>query len=439
MVIDCSKYAGKCACGRVHTMETRAAVIEPGCLFEFEKYMAQFGVTGKRCALYGENSYAATADRHPRAEQQIVLDPTGLHANEISTAEVLAKLEGDVEVIVAVGSGTIHDIARFCAHERGIRFVSCPTGASVDGFCSTVAAMTWYGFKKTLPAVAPEIVLADTEIIKNAPMELVRSGVGDIMAKYTALADWKMAHVLTNELLCEKIYSIMQDAADTVMQSVPGIARGEESAYANVTYALIMSGIAMQMMGNSRPASGAEHHMSHFWETIIEQRGERPAMHGEQVAVGTVLVLRLIEELLAADVDFDAARRAAREYDKAAWESEIRAVYGAAAQAVIDMEAAAGKNDTKARLRRIDSMEKNWDAVCAQLRTLPPAQEIYALLHEVGCPCTPREIGVDKALLKQTFMYCKEIRARYTVFQTVYDLGLLDELSDRVIAKTETL
>ena len=128
------------------------------------------------------------------------------------------------------------------------------------GFCSTVAAMTWYGFKKTLPAVAPEIVLADTEIIKNAPMELVRSGVGDIMAKYTALADWKMAHVLTNELFCEKIYSIMQDAADTVMQSVPGIARGEESAYADVTYALIMSGIAMQMMGNSRPASGAEHH-----------------------------------------------------------------------------------------------------------------------------------------------------------------------------------
>ena len=126
--------------------------------------------------------------------------------------------------------------------------------------------MTWYGFKKTLPAVAPEIVLADTEIIKNAPMELVRSGVGDIMAKYTALADWKMAHVLTNELLCEKIYSIMQDAADTVMQSVPGIARGEESAYADVTYALIMSGIAMQMMGNSRPASGAEHHISHMIE-----------------------------------------------------------------------------------------------------------------------------------------------------------------------------
>ena len=257
MFVDCGRYSGKCSCGREHSMETKAAVIESGCLLSFEKYMSDFGVSGKRCALYGKNSYAASEGRHPRAEQEIVLDPEGLHANEISTAEVLQKLERDVEVIIAVGSGTIHDIARFCAHDRGIRFVSCPTGASVDGFCSTVAAMTWYGFKKTLPAVAPEIVLADIDIIKNAPMALVRSGVGDIMAKYTALAEWRIANLLTGEHFCAEIHDIMKSAADTVMDSVPGIVRGEDKAYVDVTYALIMSGIAMQMMGNSRPASGA--------------------------------------------------------------------------------------------------------------------------------------------------------------------------------------
>ena len=124
MFVDCGRYSGKCSCGREHSMETKAAVIESGCLLSFEKYMSDFGVSGKRCALYGKNSYAASEGRHPRAEQEIVLDPEGLHANEISTAEVLQKLESDVEVIIAVGSGTIHDIARFCAHERGIRFVS---------------------------------------------------------------------------------------------------------------------------------------------------------------------------------------------------------------------------------------------------------------------------------------------------------------------------
>ena len=410
MFIDCSKYAGKCACGREHTMETRAAVIEPGCLFEFEKYMAEFGVTGKRCALYGENSYAATADRHPRAEQQIVLDPTGLHANEISTAEVLAKLEGDVEVIVAVGSGTIHDIARFCAHERGIRFVSCPTGASVDGFCSTVAAMTWYGFKKTLPAVAPEIVLADTEIIKNAPMELVRSGVGDIMAKYTALADWKMAHVLTNELLCEKIYSIMQDAADTVMQSVPGIARSEESAYADVTYALIMSGIAMQMMGNSRPASGAEHHISHMIEMEPEAFPVKfPAMHGEKTGVGSLIAVReykrlaKIEDITPYITDYAPIP-----------EEHFRKFFG---ERLADSLIKENENDCLAKVSR-ENLSASWGELRHIIDELPTEEYLYGLLEMLDAKRDLASIGVEESELPVLLKNSPLVRNRLTLMRT---------------------
>ena len=410
MFIDCSKYAGKCACGREHTMETRAAVIEPGCLFEFEKYMAQFGVTGKRCALYGENSYAATADRHPRAEQQIVLDPTGLHANEISTAEVLAKLEGDVEVIVAVGSGTIHDIARFCAHERGIRFVSCPTGASVDGFCSTVAAMTWYGFKKTLPAVAPEIVLADTEIIKNAPMELVRSGVGDIMAKYTALADWKMAHVLTNELLCEKIYSIMQSAADTVMQSVPGIVRGEESAYADVTYALIMSGIAMQMMGNSRPASGAEHHISHMIEMEPEAFPVKfPAMHGEKTGVGSLIAVReykrlaKIEDITPYITDYAPIP-----------EEHFRKFFG---ERLADSLIKENENDCLAKVSR-EKLSASWGELRHIIDELPTEEYLYGLLEMLDAKRDLASIGVEESELSVLLKNSPLVRNRLTLMRT---------------------
>ena len=391
-------------------METRAAVIEPGCLFEFEKYMAQFGVTGKRCALYGENSYAATADRHPRAEQQIVLDPTGLHANEISTAEVLAKLEGDVEVIVAVGSGTIHDIARFCAHERGIRFVSCPTGASVDGFCSTVAAMTWYGFKKTLPAVAPEIVLADTEIIKNAPMELVRSGVGDIMAKYTALADWKMAHVLTNELLCEKIYSIMQNAADTVMQSVPGIVRGEESAYADVTYALIMSGIAMQMMGNSRPASGAEHHISHMIEMEPEAFPVKfPAMHGEKTGVGSLIAVReykrlaKIEDITPYITDYAPIP-----------EEHFRKFFG---ERLADSLIKENENDCLAKVSR-EKLSASWGELRHIIDELPTEEYLYGLLEMLDAKRDLASIGVEESELSVLLKNSPLVRNRLTLMRT---------------------
>ena len=409
MFIDCSKYAGKCACGRVHTMETRAAVIEPGCLFEFEKYMAQFGVTGKRCALYGENSYAATADRHPRAEQKIVLDPTGLHANEISTAEVLQKLESDVEVIIAVGSGTIHDIARFCAHERGIRFVSCPTGASVDGFCSTVAAMTWYGFKKTLPAVAPEIVLADIDIIKNAPMALVRSGVGDIMAKYTALAEWRIANLLTGEHFCAEIHDIMKSAADTVMDSVPGIVRGEDKAYVDVTYALIMSGIAMQMMGNSRPASGAEHHISHMIE--MEPAAFKvafPAMHGEKTGVGSLIAVREYKRLAGIS---DIAPYV-RPYAPVPEEHFIRFFGDRLAQSLIKEN----ENDCLAAVTPEALIEK-WDAVRKIIDELPTEERLYALLEALDAKRTLESIGVSEAQLPELLENSPLVRNRLTLMR----------------------
>ena len=162
-------------------------------------------------------------------------------------------------------------------------------------------------------------------------------------------------------------------------------------------------------------------------------------MHGEQVAVGTVLVLMLIEELLKWDVDFDRARAFARAYDRAAWESEIRRAYGTAADEVIAIENSAKKNEPVNRLKRIDSMEKNWAAICAQMRTLPSAEYLMNLLKEIGCPCLPSEIGIDAATLKDTFLYCKEVRARYTVFQTVYDLGLMDTLPDAVQLRLDTI
>ena len=410
MFIDCGKYAGKCACGREHSMETRAAVIEPGCLLEFEKYMAEFGVSGRRCALYGENSYAATRGRHPRAQQEIVLDPTNLHANELSTAEVLEKLEDDIDIIIAVGSGTIHDIARYCAHERGIRFVSCPTAASVDGFCSTVAAMTWHGFKKTLPALAPEIVLADTEIIKNAPMELVRSGVGDIMAKYTALADWRMSHILTGEPLCERIYGIMREAADTVMRSVPGIVRGEESAYADVSYALIMSGIAMQMMGNSRPASGAEHHISHMIEMQPEAFPVRfPAMHGEKTGVGSLIAVREYKRL----AKIEDIRPYIRGYAPVP-EKHFTEFFGEGLAASLIRE---NENDCLAKVRP-ERLGESWGELRRIISELPSEEYLYGLLELLDAKRDLASIGVEESELSALLSNSPLVRNRLTLMRT---------------------
>jgi len=412
MIIDSKKYNGPCDCGKSHEMVTKAVVIEPGCLKELDKYLMEYGISGKRCALYDTNTYDAVSDRRPEAEQVIVLDPNGLHANEISTAKVLEELDDDVKVIIAVGSGTIHDISRFCAHERGIIFVSCPTGASVDGFCSTVAAMTWYGFKNTMTAVAPEIVIADIDIIKSAPLMLVRSGIGDIAAKYIALADWRISNIVTGEYLCENIYSIMNDALESAMNCIPAIISGEDEAYCAVTYALVMSGLAMQMMGNSRPASGAEHHFSHLIEMEPKKLNVRfPAMHGEKTGVGTIYALKEYKRFC----EIKNIEPYLAEY-KPIDEADMSSFMGQKlAPAIIEEN----KNNCLAAVSK-EKICQHWNEICAIVDKLPSGEEVFEKLNSLGAKCTAESIGVSEEDVPAILHYSPMVRNRLTLMRMRY-------------------
>ena len=322
---------------------------------------------------------------------------------------MLSKLEEDVEVLIAVGSGTIHDIARFCAHERGIRFVSCVTGASVDGFCSTVAAMTWYGYKKTLPAVAPEIVIADTDIIKNAPPELVRSGVGDIAAKYTALCDWKISTAVTGEYFCRRIHDLMAEATDTVMKSVPGIVAGDDEAYSGITYALLLSGIAMQMIGNSRPASGCEHHISHLIEMQPEKLNVRfPAMHGEKTGVASIYGIREYKRLAETE---DIAPYLS---DYAPFPKEdLCSFLGPKLSPAILEE---NERDCLSAVTK-ENLAKAWPEIRKLIGELPEPEALEGLLVQLGAKHTLEEIGVSAADKDTLLKYSPMVRNRLTLMR----------------------
>ena len=180
--------------------------------------------------------------------------------------------------------------------------MAIPTAASCDGFCSTVAAMTWEGYKSTMTCEAPILVAADLNVIAKAPAYLTASGVGDILGKFVALADWRMAHLLTGEHFCQRIHDIMADATQRVWDNCLATREGDLAAYEAVTYGLLMSGLAMQMMGSSRPASGGEHHISHLIETEPLRLGvHSDALHGEKVGVGTVLASNEYHRLAASE------------------------------------------------------------------------------------------------------------------------------------------
>lgn len=414
MIIDSAKLNGPCSCGRSHEMITKEAVIEAGCLEKLDFYTDKYGITGKRAVIYDENTYHATNRVHPAAEQEIILDPANLHANEIAVGKVMEQLSEDIDYLVAIGSGTIHDTTRYCANDRGIPFISCPTAASVDGFCSTVSAMTWKGYKKTMPGVAPVFVLADIDIIKEAPLYLALSGAGDIFGKYTALADWNIGHALTGEYVCPVIESMTRDAVDAVRSCCTGLKVQDETAFEQLTYGLILSGLAMQLMGNSRPASGSEHHISHLIEmqpAAFPFRSD--ALHGEKVGVGTILISQACHRL----ADIEDISPYVRSYSMLPGD-ELEAMYGPALYPSILEE---NKKDCMDGVTP-EMLINAWPEIRRIINTIPRPEELTALYEEIGAKKSMEDIEVPSAYLPQLLRFSPSARNRLTMMRVCWML-----------------
>ena len=407
MIIDSLQYNGICRCGKEHRMETEFAMIESGCLKNLSGYLSKYGIQGYTVAVYDENTYAATADRHPSVDLDIILDPTDLHANEHGVSLLMEKLPSCAEVLIAIGSGTIHDITRYCAYTKKAEFVSCPTAASVDGFCSSVAAMTWNGFKKTFTAVAPKIVVADLNVISKAPMFLTKSGFGDMIGKFIALADWKIAHTLTGEYFCPIIHDITLNATQAVIESAESIKNGDIIAYEKLTYGLLMSGLAMQLLGNSRCASGAEHHISHLIEMHPDELNlKSDALHGEKVGVGT---------LLAA-----AEYHAIKNNSSIRWtqypdidNKTIKAIFGEKLWESIlaenSINCASGISEKRLCV--------HWKEICKIIDTIPTYDDLLCKYKMIGAKASLSDINVDEDKLSVLLEYSPLVRNRLTLMR----------------------
>lgn len=428
-----------CDCGKEHYAALRAVRVGKNALGDLPNLVKEmgykslylisdpitYGIAGEKCVKILEDA----------GVKHKIIQLSHLGFDEATLGELTINMPMDCDLMVAVGTGTINDMTRYFSFKMNRPFFTVATAAPMDGFASSIAAIQVNHLKTTFDARTPTAIIGDTEILKGAPYRMIAAGLGDLLGKFTCLCDWKLAKVIIDEHYCENIVKLVEDCVQNVLASADKVTQRDPETLGDIMEGLVLAGVAMSLYGNSRPASGCEHHMSHYWEMVFEQAGKRPVPHGTQVGVGTVLILKLVEKLRKADVNFDAARVAAKSYDQADWEDAIHAAYGPAADGVIALEDKAKKNETNARLVRIDTIESHWDKIVTLLAGLPSSEEIMGILRTLNSPCLPSEIGVDDELLKQTFLYCKEVRARYTILQMVWDMGLLDILSDEVIAE----
>jgi len=359
----------------------------------------------------------------PGAREYVFAQRDGLLAGIDEAAAVRSRAVAAGGRLVAVGSGVITDIVRHAAHALDRAFVSVPTAASMDGYASGVAAMQIDGLKVTYPARAPIAILADPRVVAAAPPELTRAGLGDLLAKATARVDWLASHLLYGErfdpAVAERVLAPLMFAASNAGRAL----RGDADTISALLSGLVESGITMALFGNSRPASGSEHHASHFWDLLAARGMRAHASHGLQVGYATRFAMRLqrfafgggVPGLRRPHAAEDPLGRAAREWLGAPTDELLAAVEEK--QRFVAAVPGGWPHDAAA-----------WAAVRSRLAgELERFGVVEAALDAAGIPSAPGYLEIDARTLRATFHYAGRLRARYTVIDFLENQGILDE------------
>ena len=435
-----------CQCGRTHKSLFSHYIFENGAIEKLPGLLAQLGCA--RPYLISDTHTHEIAG--VRVEE--VLDRAGipftshvlkspgngdLAADEHALGSVAMANDRDADVVISIGTGTINDMGRYFGYITGRPFLLVATAPSMDGFVSGVAPLIFRNMKVTYPAQEPLALICEPEIMANAPLKMLAAGAADILGKYNCLLDWKLSHIVNGEYYCDTIANIMRTAVDRTMESVGGLALRDGKAVSVLTEALVLSGIAMDFSGNSRPASGAEHHQSHYWEMQFLFDGIPAVLHGTKVGIGTVLMLELYNTLAGMEKpNFAAIReRIADRLSGEDWEKEMRRCYRQGAEGVIALERKVGKNDVKGLLRRLSVMEERWEEIRELAKTAPKAAEISRVLEEMGAAKVPADVGISRQYVCDSIRYGKELRDRYTILQFMWDIDRLEEEAGRLVEK----
>lgn len=298
-------------------------------------------------------------------------------ADEQSLVQALLEVPVETDVMIAVGAGTLHDIARFCSTKMKLPFISVPTAPSVDGFTSMGAPLIVRDVKTTFQMSAPIAVFADLSVLKASPRKMVAAGFGDMLAKYTSLADWTFGHLVQGEPYCPLVAAITREALESCVEKVEKIAAADEEGIQILIEALIKSGLAMLIFGQSHPASGGEHHLSHYWEMDFLKRKRPAVLHGAKVGVSTVLLTEVYKGQFLPLLSESARLQSMQNSLTNESLNEIMKIY----------------------------------------QELPTPEQLKNLLTETGGEIMPEQLGIDEQLVAASLSGAHTLRNRFTALR----------------------
>ncbi len=351
----------------------------------------------------------------------------------VAAVETLRGQLGHAAAVVAIGSGTVNDIAKMAAFRSELPYAAVATAPSMNGYTSNIAALLENGVKTTQPCAPPVAVLADVDVLAQAPYRMIAAGLGDLLSKPVSQADWLLAHHLTASPYSRAAGQLI-DASAELLIDVP-MHLPEIEAVSKLTASLLLSGLSMTLAGTSAPSSGGEHLISHYIDMTHHALGEANDLHGCQVGVGTITTAALYEKLLAIDptsIDVDACL--ARHKSWAQQKCVIQDRFGTLSNAVLP-HAQQGHAEPEELHQRLSVLKNNWHKITAELRAiLRPAMQIKADLQAARGPTNFAALGVQPARARCAILHSKDIRARYTILHLLDELGWLESWVDEVLA-----
>jgi glycerol-1-phosphate dehydrogenase [NAD(P)+] len=363
-----------CNCGRKHTVDLKKIVIGRNVLQQIPVIISSFK-SGRIFVMADNNTYGVCGKNIEELllgakfnfKTFVFQTEAPLVPDERAVGRLLIEIEKGTSAILAIGSGSLNDLARTMSCKLGIPYVIAGTAPSMDGYASVVSPLIIDGFKTTFNGVYPYAIVADIDIMKEAPMDMINAGFGDVLGKLTALADWELSQKLNGEYYCETSVRLVKNAIKKCTDNAEGMRKREVDAIRYLIEALVLTGVAMGLTGTSRPASGAEHHLAHFWEMEALAKGEQHPLHGNSVGVGTVVISSVYEQV-------------------------------------------ASRIPMKVQF--------------------PKPDYVIELLGKAGSCSNPAVLGISRELFKRSVLHAMEIRDRYTILSLAASKGLLEEIAE---------
>lgn len=404
----------KCECGNTHTCDIDYVYIEKGAISHLKEICKNYNsvlivADENTFGAAGQKTVSALADK--KIIKVIFTGEKVLVPDEDAIETVTDNLDG-VDLIIGIGSGVIQDLCKYVSFFNKIPYMVVATAPSMDGYASDGAAMITGGMKVTYKAGLPRAIIADTEVLANAPIDMLKAGYGDIIGKFSALNDWKLSHLINGEYFCQWIYELTDEQIDRTLRLASGILERNEESIKTLMEALVIIGILMSFTGSSRPASGSEHHLSHFFEItgIIDNTEYFP--HGIDVAYSTIITTELREKILSRKFPEKIFRETRGEL-----EQNLKTVYKQVAEGCLELQDKVGNYANN----RIDIYLEKESEIRAILEEMPASEDIYDMLDLVGLDVEEFYSLYGKEKIEKAILYAKDLKDRYTVLWINYD------------------